>query len=91
MTDTQAATASTLAPEAPAAPAAPEAPGVVHGLYTEGSPLADGKSPAGPIESKRPVASAAPHWTETIDPITSRAAPRVRASAPAAVTAIGRF
>ncbi|GAA2022039.1 fumarate reductase/succinate dehydrogenase flavoprotein subunit [Terrabacter terrae] len=52
MTDTQAATASTLAPEAPAAPAAPEAPGVVHGLYTEGSPLADAKSPAGPIESR---------------------------------------
>ncbi|MEW1954982.1 fumarate reductase/succinate dehydrogenase flavoprotein subunit [Terrabacter sp. NPDC080008] len=52
MTDTQAATASTLAPDAPAAPAAPEAPGVVHGLYTEGSALADSKSPAGPIESR---------------------------------------
>ncbi|WP_374968454.1 fumarate reductase/succinate dehydrogenase flavoprotein subunit [Terrabacter sp. BE26] len=52
MTDTQAATASTLAPEAPTAPTAPEAPGVVHGLYTEGAPLADTKAPAGPIESR---------------------------------------
>src|SRR6476660_5275283 len=52
MTDTHAAPASTLAPEAPAAPAAPEAPGVVHGLYTEGSPLVDAKAPSGPIESR---------------------------------------
>src|SRR6478735_3841718 len=53
MTDTQ--TASTVtpeAPEAPGAPAAPQAPGVVHGLYTEGSPLADSKAPSGPIESR---------------------------------------
>ncbi|GAA1966180.1 fumarate reductase/succinate dehydrogenase flavoprotein subunit [Terrabacter lapilli] len=52
MTDTHAAPAATLAPEAPAAPAAPEAPGVVHGLYTEGSPLVDAKAPSGPIESR---------------------------------------
>lgn len=52
MTDTHAAPASTLAPEAPTAPAAPEAPGVVHGLYTEGSPLVDAKAPSGPIESR---------------------------------------
>lgn len=52
MTDTHAAPVSTLAPEAPAAPAAPEAPGVVHGLYTEGSPLVDAKAPSGPIESR---------------------------------------
>ncbi|GAA5022917.1 fumarate reductase/succinate dehydrogenase flavoprotein subunit [Terrabacter aeriphilus] len=53
MTDTQ--TASTVAPEAPAAAPAgapTEAPGVVHGLYTEGDPIADTKAPQGPIESR---------------------------------------
>ncbi|WP_020144730.1 fumarate reductase/succinate dehydrogenase flavoprotein subunit [Terracoccus sp. 273MFTsu3.1] len=50
MTDTQ--TASTVAPEAPAAPAREAAPGVVHGLYTEGEPIADTKAPQGPIEAR---------------------------------------
>ncbi|GAA2743591.1 fumarate reductase/succinate dehydrogenase flavoprotein subunit [Terrabacter aerolatus] len=49
MTDTQ--TASTVAPEAPA-PAREAAPGVVHGLYTEGEPIADTKAPKGPIEAR---------------------------------------
>ncbi|WP_076261467.1 fumarate reductase/succinate dehydrogenase flavoprotein subunit [Intrasporangium flavum] len=54
MTDTTATTtAPTEAPEAPATPAeAPVAPGVAHGLYTEGSPLTDGKAPSGPIEGR---------------------------------------
>src|SRR3954452_21144848 len=50
MTDTQ--TATTVALEAPTTPAPGAPPGVVHGLYTEGEPIADTKAPNGPIESR---------------------------------------
>ncbi len=45
-------------------------------------------APEEPISSNSVVASAEPHWTETIEARTSSAAPRVRAVSPEVVEAL---